>query len=82
MNWHKQSLRLNTDNERARDTFIAESIDDIDFLVSLLVERKRLIEIMGEQSDGPEVNKLKEIWERYPPNIQFLAVNKHNGKEF
>jgi hypothetical protein len=82
MSWYKQSLRFNTEDEREGETFETDNIGDIEFLVSLLVERKRLINVMGEDKNGPEVNKLKDIWESYPPRVQFLAVNKHNSQEF
>ena len=79
MSWYKQSLRSRT-LEEAQEDYAEANVNDIDYLVSVLVERKRLTQEMMNAEDKSEyeseIQKLKDIWENYPPSLQFFAVNK------
>ena len=79
MSWYKQSLRSRTLQE-AQEDYAEANTNDIDYLVSILAERKRLTQEMMNAEDKSElmseIQKLKEIWDNYSPPLQFFAVNK------
>ena len=87
MGWYKKSLRLRT-LEEAQEDYARANMDDVDFLVTLLKERKRLMHSVLNLSNMSkkdtimdEIGKLKNIWDNYTPEIQFFALNKYRNQE-
>jgi hypothetical protein len=89
VSWYKHSLRETTLTERSQQ-FVEDNVDDIDFLVTVLEERKRLTNFIEATLDDEleerdkiisEINKLETVWNSYSGTLRDFATYFVRNKE-
>lgn len=94
MSWYKESLRLRT-LEEAQEDYAEVNMDEIDYLVRVLSEHKRLVQLAERLKPKAqkslidpekyfdifkELQDINDVWDRYSPELQFFALNKFKSQ--